>query len=125
MTKFGCDEKEAAIFFEYTARIKIFLIPEYDAFVVGVKAQLKLVGIDSVPFLAGQSLNEVIKKRSLACSQTGNAVSLFNVNKQTSRSLRMMPRQLLITEKFLVEKDMVCLSFFTVCCRFIINYCWL
>ena len=107
MTKFGCDEKEAAVFFEYSGRIKIFLLPDYDLFVNGTKTQLKLVGIDSVPFMAGQSLNEVIKKRSVACSLTGNAVSVFNVNKHTLRSVRMMPRQMLITEKFLVEKDMV------------------
>lgn len=103
--KIGSDEREQAIFFDYSGRIKIFYIPnDMSAFLSSCTSQLAQIGI-SVKVLNGQSLQEIVKIRLTNYATTGLAVSFFNVNKQTARSLRVVPRQLHITELYIVEKD--------------------
>lgn len=103
--KIGSDERDQAIFFDYSGRIKIFYVPnDMNAFLSSCNSQLAQIGI-VVKILNGQTLQEIVKIRLNNYATTGLAVSFFNVNKQTSRSPRLIPRQLHITELFIVEKD--------------------
>jgi hypothetical protein len=102
--KIGSDEREQAVFFDYSGRIKIFYVPDLSAFLGSCNTQLAQIGI-SVKIVPGQNLQEIVKIRLSSYASTGLAVSVFNVNKQTARSTRLVPRQLHITELFIVEKD--------------------
>eukprot|EP00602_Paraphysomonas_sp_CaronLab_P011509 CAMPEP_0185040382 /NCGR_PEP_ID=MMETSP1103-20130426/38364_1 /TAXON_ID=36769 /ORGANISM="Paraphysomonas bandaiensis, Strain Caron Lab Isolate" /LENGTH=2494 /DNA_ID=CAMNT_0027579655 /DNA_START=336 /DNA_END=7820 /DNA_ORIENTATION=+ len=103
--KIGSDEKDQAVFFEYSGRIKIFYVADLSMFLSGCTTQLNQIGISKVKLIPGQSLIEVVRKRAATYANTGAAVSVFNVNKKTSRSSRLIPRQLHITELYIVEKD--------------------
>lgn len=103
--KIGSDEREHAVFFEYSGRIKIFFVSDMPAFLSGCGTQLSRMGMSSCKIVPNLTLNEIIRKRSSSYSATGAAVSVFNVNKKTSRSSRLIPRQMHITELYIVEKD--------------------
>ena len=103
--KIGSDERENAVFFEYSGRIKIFFVSDMSSFLSGCGSQLSKVGVSSVKMVPNLTLNEIIRKRSASYASTGAAVSVFSVNKKTSRSSRLIPRQMHITELYIVEKD--------------------
>jgi hypothetical protein len=102
--KIGSDEREQAVFFDYSGRIKIFFVPDLNLFLNSCASQLSQIGI-TVKILTAQNLQEIVKIRLSSYASTGLAVSVFNVNKQTARSSRLVPRQLHITEMYIVEKD--------------------
>lgn len=104
-TRIGCDEKSSGFLFEYSGRTKVFSTPDFNALATGCKSQLRNVGLDQVPVMLNQTLSAVITYRSNAYANTGSSVALFDVNKTTKRSLRPVPRQFLISENYIVEKD--------------------
>jgi hypothetical protein len=105
ISKIGADEKLRAFFFRASGRAKVFFLDDIDALMNGCKFQVRQLGIDSITFMPGTSINDVLQARSQSYSITGAPVSSFDVNKLTRRSLRPMPRQLNVTEEFIVEKD--------------------
>lgn len=106
ISKLGTDENVRACFFEHSGRIKVFFLSETDSFIHGAKTQIAKLGIESLPIYTNQNLNDVIKKRQVATAAVGNAVSVFSVTKKTLRSQRLVSRQMHLTEKYVVEKDM-------------------
>ena len=105
ITKIGFDEREYGMFFQYSDRIKIFYVSDLSQVMSGIGASLKQIGIDSIKMSKGQHVIDTIKARASCFSNTGSPVAVFSVNKQTLRSNRLMPRQMHITELFIVEKD--------------------
>lgn len=105
ISKLGSDDRDRGFFFAFSGRIKIYFVEELDQAWSGCKMQLQLVGLVNIPLVKDITINEAVKIRHSAYANTGSAVSVFSVNKKTSRSVRMMPRQLHITEHFIVEKD--------------------
>ena len=105
VTKIGFDEKDYGMFFQYSERIKIFYVSDLNQVMTGIGACLKQIGICNVKMSKGQSVVETIKLRSKCFSNVGSPVAVFNVNKQTNRSNRLIPRQLHLTELYIVEKD--------------------
>jgi DnaJ family protein C protein 13 len=106
VTRVGIDNNSRSVFFLHSGRIKIFFLADVDGFMAGCRAQVKALGMtEEVPIIGGQSVEDAAKKRMDYYYKTGLAVSVFNVNKVTRRSNRVMPRQMHITEQFIVEKD--------------------
>lgn len=104
ITKIGTDNNARALFFEYSGRVKVFYLPEADKISSDVKLQLKSLGISTQPFKEC-NVNEIIALRKKNYSSTGSAVAVFDVNKITRRAPRPLPRQMHITEDYVVEKD--------------------
>lgn len=105
ISKIGTDERSRALFFKASGRAKIFFCEDLESVITGCKYQLKQLGIDSINFLTGQDINDVLSSRTASYVATGAAVSVFDVNKSTRRSLRPVPRQMHVTEEYIVEKD--------------------
>lgn len=106
MPSIGTDERNQGFFFEYSGRMKLFVIDgELNQVIVASKAQLKQLGLDGNPFLSGQDMEKIMTFRHTVYSSIQSAVSTFDVNKITRRSLRPMPRQMHISEQYIVEKD--------------------
>jgi hypothetical protein len=105
INKIGADERQRAFFFRSSGRAKVFFVDDLDALINGCKYQVKQLGLDTITFVPGSQINEVLQSRANAYAITGAPVSSFDVNKITKRSLRPMPRQLNVTEEFIVEKD--------------------
>ena len=103
---FGSDEKDRTLYFEYSGRTKIFMTSSLDRVVSACKSQLKQIGLsDKVAYISNQALPTVIKKRLDLYGSVPAAVSVYDVNKFTKRSLRPMPRQLHISEDYILEMD--------------------
>lgn len=105
ISKFGSDDREQAVYFAFSGRVKIFYLEDVDNFLTLCRNQLKQVGMENVPFAKDLLLSEAVKFRYNTYTQTGAAVSVFDVTKQTNRNTRMVPRKMYLTEKFVVEKD--------------------
>jgi len=106
INRVGSDESSRGFFFECSGRIKIFLVQDLMAIMNSIqKAIQKLGNTKTVQVLNSQKVNDIITIRSTSYSNTGLAVSVFDVNKFTKRYSRAMPRQLHITESYIVEKD--------------------
>ena len=65
---------------------------------------MKSLGISTQSFTES-NVNEIIALRKKNYASTGSAVAVFDVNKSTRRSPRPLPRQMHITEDYVVEKD--------------------
>lgn len=104
-SRFGSDEKVNGLFFEATRRTKIFYISDINLVIENMKYQLKQLGLDDIPYIPNQDLTLVMDYRFKKYSSIPTAVSIFDVNKITNRSLRPMPRQMHISEDFIMEKD--------------------
>lgn len=105
ISKISTDERSRAFCCKASGRDKVFFVEDLDSLITGCKYQLRQLGIDSVTFLSGQEVNSVLSERNASYVATGAAVSVFDVNKSTRRSLRPIPRQMHVTEEFIVEKD--------------------
>jgi hypothetical protein len=104
ITKIGTDNNARALFFEYSGRVKVFYVPEAEKISSDIKLQLKSLGISTQAFTEC-NVNEIITLRKKNYSSTGSAVAVFDVNKSTRRAPRPLPRQMHITEDYVVEKD--------------------
>eukprot|EP01041_Mallomonas_annulata_P012824 gene12824-27043_t len=105
ITKVGIDSQNKSLFFESSGRIKIFSVEYLDQFITGLKQQLLQLGLTWIPFLNGQKVTEVIEKRFQMYASVGSSVACFDVYKPSRRYNRQFPRQLHITEEFIIEKD--------------------
>ena len=96
-----------ALFFNISGRIKIFFANDMKNIINSAKAMLQQIGLlNQVTFMNNQNVNEIIKIRSQKYLDCGLALATFDVNKITKRAMRPMPRQMHITEDFIVEKDL-------------------
>lgn len=106
VSRIGVDNNSRSMFILHSGRIKIFFLADLDNFVVGCRSQIKALGMaDEIPVIGGQMVEDASQRRMAYYYKTGLAVSTFSVNKVTRRSNRVVPRQMLITEQFVVEKD--------------------
>lgn len=110
ISKYGIDSKSGGFFIEVEGRMKIFSADKEDclALLVGCREQVKALALDkntSVHFIENANLNDMIASRALKYTSTGNAVMVFDVSKVTRRSVRPVPRQMHISEEYIVEKD--------------------
>lgn len=103
--KVGTDERSRAFFFKVSGRAKLFFLSEIESLCAGISHQIKQIGISSLSMLTGQDINDALLARTASYNATGAPVSVFDVNKSTKRSVRPVPRQLHVTEEFIVEKD--------------------
>eukprot|EP01038_Epipyxis_sp_PR26KG_P006403 gene6403-8814_t len=100
------DERSRNLNFKYSGRIKSYLCNDIEAVLSNCKLFLKQVGLESsVSILTSQNLSDIMKIRKALYSSVPTAVSVFDVNKVTRRSLRPIPRQMHISEDSLLEKD--------------------
>lgn len=112
ITKVGVDTGNLSIFFEACARIKVYQMQmepmKFVAFVDSIRKQLDQLGLGWIPFLLDQKYTLVVEKRLATSFLTNSApVAVFDVYKPTRRYNRLMPRQLHVTEEFIVEKECV------------------
>ena len=106
INRLGIDESSRGFFFENSGRIKIFLVNDLQSIMTACQKSTQKLGLGKgVSFLTGQKVNEIINLRNTSYANTGLAVSVFDVNKFTKRYSRPMPRQMHITENYIVEKD--------------------
>jgi hypothetical protein len=106
ITRVGVDEKVNGLIFEYSQRMKVFVITlDIQNFVTSCKTLVRNVGRDSIQFVTNQSLPGVLISRNEAYSSTGSAIAVYDTNKITKRTLRPVPRQFYISEDYIVEKD--------------------
>ena len=105
ISRVGIDENSKCIFFEASGRIKIFTVNDIDQVATGLRIQMKQVGMLDIPFVYKQNASETATARKQRYVATGSAVSVFDVNKTTNRSHRAVPRQMHVTEEYIVEKD--------------------
>lgn len=104
-TRIGTDSRNNAFFFQISGRTKIFYVQELDPLMNASKFLLKQLGLTSIQTLSDQNVEDIMKHRAGLYDAIPVAVSIFDVNKVTNRSLRPMPRQLHLSESFIVEKD--------------------
>ena len=103
----GSDEQSRGLFFEASGRIKVFFTGDLAGVTGAIRMSLKQVGLtQNIKFISGQNINETISYRNRLYQECGLAISVFDVNKVTQRSMRPMPRQLHVTEDFILEKDL-------------------
>jgi len=106
VNRVGSDAESRGFFFECSGRIKIFLVQDLQALMTTFQKKINILGnTKNVQFLTGQKINDIITIRNSSYTNTGLAVSVFDVNKFTKRYSRAMPRQMHITENYIVEKD--------------------
>lgn len=107
VTKFCIDEEKRGIFFEASGRVKIFYCDAATEILTDSRYQVKQLGLQSedIEFLTNQSILEAIDMRISIYRSIPSAVSVFDVSKKTRRYLRPIPRQLHISEDFILEKD--------------------
>jgi len=106
MSKFGSDPISMSFFFEVTHRVKMFYVEDLDRILGITRSNIKNIGLEStIQFVRGQSIEDLLSHRIAAYNAIPSAVSVFDVNKVTKRSLRPVSRQLHICEDFIVEKD--------------------
>lgn len=104
VSEIGIDESCKGVFVRYAGRRKVFIVPDMMQLIAGCKAQLRQLGIESVKFV-NLTIKDVVTSRITDYNSTGTAVAVFDVNKSTRRFARMMPRQIHLTEEFVIEKD--------------------
>lgn len=104
VTEIAVDDACKGVFIRYGGRRKVFIVPDMMQFIAGCKTQLKQIGIESVKFV-NLVIKDVVASRITDYNATGTAVAIFDVNKSTRRFARMMPRQIHLTEEFVIEKD--------------------
>lgn len=104
VTEIAVDDACKGVFIRYAGRRKVFIVPDMLPFIAGCKTQLRQIGIDSVKFV-NLVIKDVVASRITDYNATGTAVAIFDVNKSTRRFARMMPRQIHLTEEFVIEKD--------------------
>ena len=106
ITRVGSDEQAKAFFFESSGRIKIFFCSELTKLIQIVRIGMNKLGMQKdVVFVSNQNVNDAIALRNKNYRDTGTAVSVFDVNKVTRRVSRPVPRQMHVTESYIVEKD--------------------
>jgi DnaJ family protein C protein 13 len=104
---YGVDEKERAIFFEASGRTKVFYVDDLHVLATGFKGQVKQLGLEkSVQVVTGKVLNDIVSFRMAKYQATGLGVATFDVSKITKRSARPVPRQMHVTEAYIIEKDL-------------------
>lgn len=104
VTRMGTDDNVRGFFFQSTGRTKIFFVEDVEKIISASKFQLKMVGLE-VPVVRNFELQGVINQRNGVYAAIPAAVSVFDVSKLTRRSIRPVPRQMHISEDFIVEKD--------------------
>jgi curved DNA-binding protein CbpA len=106
ITKVGHDESNYAFYFEYSGRMKVFVAADFSQIVNAIRMQIRNVGCEqSILFVENQKLSAVIQSRDILYSSIPVAVSVFEVNKLTKRHSRPIPRQIHISEEYLLEMD--------------------
>lgn len=105
VSRLGTDDAVRGFFFHASGRTKIFFVEDVEKMINASKYQLKMVGLDNMPIVRNHDMQNVINQRNGVYASIPAAVSVFDVNKFTRRSVRPVPRQLHISEEFIVEKD--------------------
>ena len=102
----GVDANTRAFFLLVSDRMKVFLADDYMRLYSGCREQAAAQAFENVHFdTTNLCLTEVLSERTARYASLGNGVSVFDVSKNTRRNPRPVPRQLHITEEFVVEKD--------------------
>ena len=103
----GSDEINRGLFFDYSGRTKIFYVEQVEALVKSCKDQVRQLGLEAndITFVSGQDIQKAMSGRQYKYNNTGAAIATFDVNKTSGRHLRPLPRQMHITEEYIVEKD--------------------
>jgi hypothetical protein len=107
ISKYGIDNKELAFFIEVNGRKKMFISSNYLLLYANCKDQLSalIAEKDFSPLFIEMTLKDIVNERSKKYGYTGVAVSVYDVSKVSQRSIHPIPRQMHITEEFIVEKD--------------------
>ena len=106
ITKVGIDKIMKALFFEYSGRIKVFILEDrFDEVIAQVEIQLRGVGLSSIQISTNKTYDEIINIRKGMYDIIGASVAVFDVHKISHRHHRPTSRQLHITEEFILEKD--------------------
>lgn len=106
LSKINSDEKEQGIIFEYSGRMKVFLINQnMGVFINNCKISSKTIGIDSIVYQTNHTIAAALSQRNKVYASLGAAISTFDVNKISKRYSRSVPRQFHVTEEYIIEKD--------------------
>ena len=107
ISKVGIDELKCGLYFEASGRFKIFYCEDFNLILKYSKLQIKQLGLSDcdVQVSTNQDIMETINLRTSIYRLIPTAVSVFDVSKKTRRYFRQMPRQLHISEVYIVEKD--------------------
>jgi hypothetical protein len=105
VTRLGTDDAIRGFFFQASGRTKIYYVEDVERIITASKIQLKMVGLEGVPMVRNFDMQGVINQRNGAYAGLPAAVSIFEVNKLTRRAIRPVPRQMHISEEYIVEKD--------------------
>jgi len=97
IAKIGTDPSQHAIFFEYSARIKVFTLPKLEQIYINIKTQSQAIGICNIQYIPNNTLQEILDIRANFYKSTGSSVAYFDVHKLTRRSSRPVHRQLHIS----------------------------
>ena len=103
---YGVDEQSRAFFLEASGRSKVFIVDDMTALVNGFRGQLKQLGLEKVQITTNKKAEEITALRVQRYAATGLGVAQFDVSKVTKRSARPVPRQMHVTESFVIEKDL-------------------
>lgn len=104
MESMGSDEWERALFFSYSGTPKAFIVPDINAIFESCRRIVRSKGFNIPLARQGKLETQQASKKAVA-NALGASISVFDVNKNSRRQGRLVPRQMHITEDSIIERD--------------------